>query len=104
MSISFSTYLNIEELFSQHGGSVVDWVSRSIESSTKHFNAHWHSEHITGELAGGRHVVNIGGTLENLMQHKKRMMRKDVVDIDGDERISYWMHLHYVPVQWLAFP
>lgn len=61
-----STYLNIKELFGEHGRSVVHWVSRSIESSTKHFYAHWHSEYITGELASGGHVINIGGTLENL--------------------------------------
>lgn len=58
--------LDIEELLCEHWGSVVDWVTGSIEGSTKHFNAHWHPEYVTGELASRGHVVDIGGTLENL--------------------------------------
>ena len=64
------TYLDIEELLGEHWGSVVDWVTRSIEGSTKHFNAHWHPEYITGELASRGHVIDIGGTFENLNKKK----------------------------------
>jgi len=66
-----STYLDIEELFREHWGSMVDWVSRTVEGSTKHFNTHGHSEYITGELASGGHVIDIGGTLENLQRTKQ---------------------------------
>jgi hypothetical protein len=45
---------------------LIDGCSRTIEYSTKHFNTHWHSKHISGELAGCAQVVNIGGTLEDL--------------------------------------
>lgn len=62
-----STYLDIEEFLGKDWRSVIDWVSRSIECSTKHFNAHWHSEYVTGEFTSGGHVIDIGGTLENLM-------------------------------------
>lgn len=52
------TYLDVEEFLGEHWGPVVNWVTRSIECSTKHFNAHWHSKYITGELASGRDVID----------------------------------------------
>lgn len=52
------TYLDVEEFLGEHWGPVVNWVTRSIECSTKHFNAHWHSKYITGELASGRNVID----------------------------------------------
>ena len=64
------TYLNIQEFLSQHWRSVINWVTGSIESSTKHFNTHWHSKYITSELASSGHVIDIGGTLENLKKKK----------------------------------
>ena len=60
------TYLNIQEFLSQHWRSVINWVTGSIESSTKHFNTHWHSKYITSELASSRNVINTGCSFENL--------------------------------------
>jgi hypothetical protein len=61
-----STYLDIEELLSEHRRSLVDGETGTIEGSTKHLNTHWHAHDITGELDGRADIVNIGGTLENL--------------------------------------
>ena len=52
------TYLNIQEFLCKHWRSMINRITRSIECSTKHFNAHWHSEYITGELASGRDVID----------------------------------------------
>lgn len=60
------TYLNIEELFCKHWRTLIDGCSGTIKHSTKHLNTHWHSKHISGELAGCAQVVNIGGTFEDL--------------------------------------
>jgi len=60
------TYLDVEEFFGEHWGSMVDWVTGTVEGSTKHFNTHWHSEYIAGELASRVDVVDTGRTFENL--------------------------------------
>ena len=66
-----STYLDIEELLSEHRRTLIDRGTGAIEGSTKHLNAHWHAHDITGELDGRAHIVNIGSALENLQFQKQ---------------------------------
>lgn len=61
-----STYLDIEELFSEHRRTLIDRRTGAIKGSTKHLNAHWHAHDITGELDGRANIVNISSTFENL--------------------------------------
>jgi hypothetical protein len=65
------TYLDVEEFFGQDWRSMIDWVTRSVECSTKHFNTHWHSEYITSELASRMDVIDTGRTFENLNQNSQ---------------------------------
>ena len=62
----YYTYLDIQEFFCKYWWTIIDWVSGTIECSTKHLNAHGHTEYITGELTSGGQVINFRGTLENL--------------------------------------
>ena len=59
-------YLNIQELFSKNGWTIVDGLSWAIENSAKHFNTHGHAEYITSELACRCQVVDSSGSFENL--------------------------------------
>lgn len=70
MSKGRSTYLDIEELLSEHRRSLVDGETGTIEGSTEHLHAHWHAHDITGELDGRANIVNIGSALENLQSKK----------------------------------
>ena len=63
-----STYLNIEEVFGEDGRTVVDWLALSIELATKHLSGDGHLEDVTGELAMGVRVVNVGGSFKDLIQ------------------------------------
>ena len=60
------TYLDVEELFSQHGRSVIDGLTGTIELAAQHFSGDWHSEHITGELAMGVLIVDVSSAFEDL--------------------------------------
>lgn len=64
----YDTYLDIEELLGQYWRTLINWLTRTIEHSSKHFNTHGHSEDITSELTGGAHVINTGGTFEDLCE------------------------------------
>ena len=66
-----TTYLNIEEILSEHWRTVVNWSSLSIELATKHLSTDWHAENVTSELATGVGVVDICGSFENLSTNKK---------------------------------
>lgn len=70
-----NTYLNIEELLSEHWRSVIDWVSGTVEGTTKHLNTHGHTEYITCELTSGGPVVNIGGSFEDLHAQNVGLVR-----------------------------
>jgi hypothetical protein len=58
--------LDIEELLGQHWWTVINWLARAIENSTKHFDTHGHSKDISSELACGALVVDAACTFENL--------------------------------------
>jgi len=45
-----SAYLDIEEVLSEHWGSVIDGNTGTIELATEHLSGDGHAEHITGEL------------------------------------------------------
>lgn len=70
-----STYLDVQELLSQHWWALIDWLSRSIEHSAEHLDTHWHAEHITSELASGGHVVDVGGSFEDLYSPWSGMLK-----------------------------
>lgn len=60
------TYLDIQEFLREHGRTLVDRLTRAVERSAEHFDAHGHAEHVTGELASGAEVIDSSGTFENL--------------------------------------
>jgi hypothetical protein len=60
------TYLDVEEVFSENWGSMVDGDTRTIELATKHLGGDGHAEHVAGELNVGVHVVDVGSAFENL--------------------------------------
>ena len=66
-----STYLNIEEVFGEDGGAVVDRLTLTIELATKHLSGDGHLKDVAGELAMRVRVVNVGCALENLIQGKE---------------------------------
>ena len=82
-----TTYLDVKELLSEDGWAIVDWLSGTVEDSSQHFNAHWHSKDITGELTGGGQVVDVGGSFENLQTQD--------ISMSG---------AGYLPARQLAFP
>lgn len=66
------TYLDIEELLSEYGRSLIDWCTGTIEHSTKHFNAHGHAEDITREFTSSVQVINSCSAFENLEEVNKK--------------------------------
>lgn len=60
------SYLDIQELLSKHGGTVIDRSTWTIERPSQHLNTDGHAEHVTCELAMGVQVVNAWGSLEDL--------------------------------------
>lgn len=58
--------LDIKELLCEHRRSLIDWVTGSIEHSSEHFDTHWHSQDVTGELTCGSEVIDVGGSFEDL--------------------------------------
>ena len=59
-------YLDIEEIFSKDGWTMIDRGSLSIELTTKHLCADGHAEHIASELTMSVSVVNSCSSFENL--------------------------------------
>jgi len=53
-----TTYLDIEEVFSEYGWSVVDGDTGTIELAAEHFSGDGHAEHVTCELDVGLEVVD----------------------------------------------
>ena len=71
------TYLDIQEVFSEDGRSVINWDTRTIELATKHLSGDWHAEHITCEFTMSIRVINISSAFENLnTQRKVRITRQ----------------------------
>lgn len=58
--------LDIKELFCQYWRTLINWLTRTIENSSKHFYTHGHTEYITCKFTSGAHVVDTGSTFENL--------------------------------------
>jgi len=52
------TYLDIEEVLSEYGWSVVDGDAGTIELAAEHFSGDGHAEHVTCELDVGLEVVD----------------------------------------------
>ena len=59
-------YLDVEEVFSEDGRTMINWSSLTIELATKHLCADRHAKYITSELTMGVRVVNTGSSFENL--------------------------------------
>ena len=69
-------YLDIEEVFSKNGWTVIDWSSLTVELATKHLCADRHAEHITSEFTMGVEVVNAGGSFEDLKDDNVELKNK----------------------------
>jgi hypothetical protein len=63
---SLYTNLDVEEVFGEDGGTMVDGLALSVELTTKHLSGDGHLQHVTSEFAVSMRVVNFGGTLKNL--------------------------------------
>ena len=59
-------YLDVEEVFSKDGWTVIDRSSLTIELATKHLCADRHTEHIAGKFSMGVQVVDSGRSFEDL--------------------------------------
>ena len=76
-----AAYLDVKEVFSEHGRAVVDWDAGAIELAAEHFSADGHSEDITGELAVSVRVVDFGRAFEDLSKgYKTRQLHHVCVD------------------------
>lgn len=60
------TYLNVKEVLCQHGGTVVDGLTLSVELSAEHFRRDGHLKDVTRELAVSVCVVDVCSSLEDL--------------------------------------
>lgn len=58
--------LDIEEVFSEDGRTMIDGNTLTIELATKHLGGDGHAEHVASELTVRVGVVDVGGTFENL--------------------------------------
>lgn len=58
--------LDIKELFSENWRTLIDWLSGTVESSSKHFFGNWHFENITSELDMGVKIIDSGSSFEDL--------------------------------------
>jgi len=54
-----ATYLNIEEILSKYGWSVIDGDTGTVELSSEHFSGDRHTEHITCELDVGLKIIDV---------------------------------------------
>lgn len=75
--------LDIEELLGEHWWTLINWLARAIENSTKHFDTHGHSKDISSELASGALVVDACCTFENLDNSLLSFDLKDLTLPDG---------------------
>ena len=66
---NLGTYLDVQEVFGQHTGAIVDGHTGAVELTTQHFGGDWHFEHIASEFDVGLQVVDIRGTFEDLKRN-----------------------------------
>ena len=69
-------YLDIKEVFSEDGRTMIDWCSLTVELTTKHLCADRHTEHITSELTMSVQVVDTSSTFEDLHDRQRVRDRK----------------------------
>ena len=58
--------MDVEEVFGEDSGAVIDRDTRSIELATQHLGGDGHTEHITCELDVGLQIVDIGSAFKDL--------------------------------------
>lgn len=58
--------LDVEEVLSEYGRSLINWHSGTIELATKHLFGDGHLKDITSELTMCVQVIDVGSSLENL--------------------------------------
>jgi hypothetical protein len=54
-----STYLDVEEVFCEYSGALINRDTRTIELAAKHFSRDGHAEHVTCEFDVGLQVIDI---------------------------------------------
>jgi hypothetical protein len=59
-------YLDVEEVFGEDSGTMIDGDTGTIELTAKHLGGDWHAEHITSELNVSLEIVDVRGTFEDL--------------------------------------
>ena len=65
------TYLNVEEVFGENFGSLIDGLAGPIELTTQHLGGDWHAQDITCEFDVSAQVIDIGGTFKDLQQKSR---------------------------------
>jgi len=58
--------LDVKEVFSENGRTMVNGLSLSVELATEHLSGDRHLKYVTSELAMGMSVINISCAFENL--------------------------------------
>lgn len=71
-NLTNKTYLDVQEIFGEHGRAVVDGDARAIELATEHLGTDGHPEHVTGELAVRVSVVDFRCAFKDLSKHMVR--------------------------------
>jgi hypothetical protein len=66
MDRKIATYLDIEEIFGEHGWSVINGDTGAIKLAAEHLSRDRHAKHVTCELDVGLEVVDVGSAFENL--------------------------------------
>ena len=67
-SCALTTYLNVEEAFSENGRTIVDGLALTVELATQHLSGDGHLQHVTSELTMRVGVVDISSTFKDLSQ------------------------------------
>lgn len=63
------TYLDVEEVFCEYSGTLIDWDTWTIELAAKHFSRDWHAENVTCEFDVSLQVIDVWSALENLIDN-----------------------------------
>ena len=67
-----ATHLNIEEVFGEHGWTMVDRLTLTVELATKHLCGDGHLEDVARKLAMRVRVVNVSRAFKDLIQPQSK--------------------------------
>ena len=56
--MGFGSYLDVQEFLCEYRWAMVDWLTRSIEGPSHHFDTDGHLQNVTSELAMSVQIVD----------------------------------------------